>query len=306
MKLFRNIVGLVIIFLISVSVFCEDKTEKDTVLDNFFNTVKQMNLQQIVINTMETDVEVEVKLSPMLEPYVKSFFSKGVPPVLKSKGYLRNVFRNIDNKYEVEYSYLYQDTSMGDIVISRMKDNINVLLPSLGIIINDTLPEIKAVVNQYVPLTEQPNSPFDTTYMVITYLKNQEKSVREKIKFERNGTKAGIKTHIYSYPVDNGKILLEIYDGIWTIATITFDGINNMASTYIQIEYPVVKDTSNLSMNLPNSFILKGQKEGTEVVITLSNIKYNKLLSNSDFEIAKMNFQEFIATMYLKYVQGQY
>lgn len=304
MKRFSYIVVLVSVFFsLTFTLYSEQKSEAEVVLDNFFNIVKQIDLKQLAINTMEADVEIDVKPSPVLEPYLKPFFPKGIPSSLKSKGYIRNVFKNVGDKYEVEYSYIYQNTSMGDIVLSRMQDKIEILLPSLGIIVNDTIPEIKAVINQYIPLTEQQtSSPFDTTKLVIAYLKTQENSVREKIKFEKTGNKNGVKTYIYSYPVDNGKILVEIYDQTWTFASIIFDGVSNMASVYFQINYPFSQDaiTSNF---LPQSIILKGNKQETDVSITLSNIKYNQLFSSSDFEVMKMNFQEFIVRMYLKYIQ---
>lgn len=284
------------------TLYSEGKTETDVVLDNFFSVVNQIDLKQMVINTMEADVEVEVKPSPMLIPYLKPFFPKGIPTTLKSKGYIRNIFKNLDGKYEVEYSYIYQDTSMGDIVLSRMQDKIEIILPSTGIIINDTIPEIKAVMNQYIPLTSQPSSPLDTTKLVLIYLKTQEKAVREKLKFESIGKKDNIKTYIFSYPVDDGKILVEIYDQTWTFASISFDGMSNMASVYFQINYPLIQNVVTANF-LPQSILLKGKKEDTDVSIMLSNIKYNQLFSENDFEVMRMNFQEFIVRMYLKYLQ---
>ncbi|MCM8762509.1 MAG: hypothetical protein NC905_02650 [Candidatus Omnitrophica bacterium] len=305
MKRFSYIAVLMVaLFSFTSVLYSEQKSETDIVLDNFFSIIKQIDLKQMEVNTMEADVSVEIKLSPMLEPYLKPFFSEGVPHILKSKGYIRNVFKNVGDKYEVDYSYIYQNTSMGDIVFSRIQDKIEILLPSLGIIVNDTIPEIKAVVNQYIPLTDQPSSPLETTKLVLMYLKTQEKAVKEKIKFEKTGNKNGVKIYVYSYPVDNGKILVEIYDQIWTFASISFDGISNTASVYFQINYPLIKDaiTSNF---LPQSIVLKGSKEDTDVSIILSNIKYNQLLSATDFEITRMNFQEFIVSMYLKYLQKQ-
>ncbi|MCM8830141.1 MAG: hypothetical protein NC824_03995 [Candidatus Omnitrophica bacterium] len=293
-----------VLFSFAFALYSEQTSETDIVLDNFFTIVRQIDLKEMEVNTMEADVDVEIKLSPMLEPYLKPFFPKGVPSTLKSKGYIRNVFKNVGDKYEIDYSYIYQNTSMGDIVLSRMQDKIEILFPSLGIIVNDTIPGIQAVVKQYIPLTDHPSSPFNTIKLVLLYLKTQEKAVREKVKFEKTGNKNGIKTYIYSYPVDNGKIIVEIYDQIWTFASMSFDGISNMASIYFQINYPLIKDAITPNF-LPQSIILKGKKEDTDVSIILSNIKYNHLLSATDFEITRMNFQEFIVSMYLKYLQKQ-
>lgn len=308
MKRYKIAVVWIMVFCISFVLKAEDKAAKDVVLNNFFNLLKATDIRSFDVNTFEADMEIEVKLAPSLESYIKSFFPKGsFSSPFKSKGYIRNVLRNTGNRWDIEYAYVYQDTSIGDIVISKVQDKVEVVLPSFGIIISDSLQNIKNVIGQYVPIKEQQNSPFSFAKMIFTYLTTQEKAVREKLQFEREDIKNEVKTYVFSYPLDNGKIYLAIFDGTWTLASMWFEGTVSkdaihLPYLYVKFEYPFRKDVVTGTF-MPESIILKGDQGNSNVSIMISNIKYNKLFSTSDFEIAKMNFQEFAVSMYLKYLQ---
>ena len=117
---------------------------------------------------------------------------------------------------------------------------------------------------------------------------------------KKTGSLNGIKTYLFAYPADNGTFDIAIYDNFWTFAAIGFTGDNN---TYMQLKYPKPDGKGASSNYLPEVINLKGERDNNVISVELSKLKYNRLFSESDFRIDRLNFQEFVTIMYLKFLQ---
>ena len=286
--------------------------EKDRVLDNFFTKVKSIPLGDIPsIESIEVKFLSEITLSPealnTIQPVINNLFQKPVSNnTLKGEGILRIKFRNTDGKNKAEYMYLYYTSlspSIGNFTFTKSLDNIEIYLPSLGIVIKDTVDNIQNVLKIYGQKDmPQQSFPPEIITTIFGYLATTEKSVREKVQFKKTGMANGKKTYLFTYPLDNGELTVEIYDEFWTFASISFTEKDKNVN--IQLQYPLPSDPST-SFVLPDKIIMRGEDKGNSISLNVSNIKYNRLFSENDFKVLNMNFQEFATLMYLKYLQGR-
>ena len=109
------------------------------------------------------------------------------------------------------------------------------------------------------------------------------------------------KTHLFTYPLENGDLDIAIYDNFWTFATIGFTGNN----TRMQLKYPKPVQKADPSICLPEVVNIKGERDRNLISVELSKLRYNRLFSESDFRIERLNFREFVAIMYLKFIQAR-
>jgi len=283
--------------------------EKDRVLDNFFAKVKSLQSgTTLSIESMEANFSSEIVLSQntlnTVQPLFNNVLQRPFSNILKGEGILRIKFKNVEGKNKAEYMYLYYNSpSIGNFIFTKALDNIEIYLPAAGIVIKDTLPEIQKILQQYGQKDiSQQSFPPDIITSILSYISVNEKSIREKIQFKKTGTANGKKTYLFTYPLDNGELTVEIYDEFWTFASINFAG--NDKNAHIQLKYPLPPDTASFSC-LPDVITMKGEEKGNSISVVVSDIKYNRLFSENDFKVLQMNLQEFAAIMYLRYLQSK-
>ncbi len=283
--------------------------EKDKILDNFFAAMNEIQTKAMPsIESMEADIISEITFSHetanALQPFISGIFRTRLPSILRGDGFLRIKFKNTDGKNEAEHMFLYSNSSIGSFALAKSGKDIELHIPKLGVIIDDDINEIRKILQQQISIPETPTSfPADFLTYISAYICANEDEIREKIVMEKKtGSLNGIKTHLFTYPADNGVFDIAVYDNFWTFATIGFTGDNN---TYMQLKYPKPDGKGSSSNYLPEVINLKGERDNNVISVELSKLKYNRLFSESDFRIDRLNFQEFVTIMYLKFLQAR-
>lgn len=279
----------------------------DEVIDNFFNQLKNLKgkAQFSRIETIESKIYGELNFSEntfknLKEPFYK-IFQKELPQNLKINGYLKGKISPESEKLEFSHLYLYIFSNLDSIVFSQVKDDIEILIPSMGIIMRDK----KENIEKFTKISYQENISIETGPLSIhllskflDYLLVNEQYIKEKIKFEKEMQRDNFKIFIYSYPLDQNLLNIEIIDKFFTFSQIRF--INNKEKIELILTYSIPDKQVNLLSFLPSSITLKGEKDKNKIFLNFSEINYNKLFSESDFKIKVMNFPEIITSIYMK------
>ena len=304
----KSLVAVAFLLLLSASLSAA--TEKDRVLDNFFSTAREIQTGSIPsIESIEADFNSEITFShetmTALQPFISNIFHAPLPSILRSDGFLRIKFRNVAGKNATENAFLYSNSSLGSFVLTKSGDNIELHVPKLGVIINDSMDEIRNTLpqqNQASVPDANATFPADFLTSILAYITGNEKEIREKIRMEeKTGLLNGMKTYLFTYPLENGNLDIAIYDNFWTFATIGFTGNN----TRMQLKYPKPVQKADPSICLPEVVNIKGERDRNLISVELSKLRYNRLFSESDFRVERLNFREFVAIMYLKFIQAR-
>jgi len=290
---------LFFIFLIFSS-FCFS----DEVMDNFFNQLKNLKdkAQFLRIETIESKINGELIFSDetlkiLKNPFYK-IFQKDLPQCIKINGYLRGKVSSESEKFEFDYLYIYIFSDIESFVFSQIKNDVQMLIPSLGIIMKDKKENIDNLIKSQKP-ADMNKGPLPVNFFssFFEYLILKENEIKEKIKFEKEGKRDNLKTFIYNYPYQDGNINIEIFDKFWTFSKVKIIGKDK---TELILNYSIPEKEVKVSNFLPNSVILNGEKDKNKISLNFSDINYNKLFSESDFKIKEMNFPEVIASIYMK------
>ncbi|MBN1445389.1 MAG: hypothetical protein JW957_04700 [Candidatus Omnitrophica bacterium] len=298
-----------VLFSFCLILSAANNEEKDRILDNFFAAIKDMQTKNIPpIESMEADIISEITFSretaAALQPFISDIFRSRLPSILRSDGFLRIKFKNTAGENKAEHMFLYSNSSIGSFAMAKSGKDIELHIPKLGVIINDDINEIRKIIQQQVSIPETPASfPANFFTYISAYIAENEETIREKIVMEeKNASLNGIKTHLFTYPADNGTFDIAIYDNFWTFAAIGFTGGKN---TYMQLKYPKPDGKADNFNYLPDVINIKGERDNNLLSVELSKLKYNRLFSESDFRIERLNFREFVTIMYLKFLQAR-
>ncbi|HOL21965.1 MAG TPA: hypothetical protein PLQ41_03805 [bacterium] len=281
---------------------------KDRVLDNFFTKIRSAQPETFpAIESIQANIKTEITFSQetlaVIQPFINNISKESMSNVLTGTGDIKIKFTNIDGKNKAEYIYLYFNNPLLNFVFTKSGDDIEIVLPKMGIIIKDNINEIEKIMNQYKQQIDKQKSTFPSNIAkeTINYIIANENIIREKIKMkEKTGEKDGVKTYIFNYPVNDGNLNIEIFDKYWSFASISFSDKNK---SFIRMDYSIPDKKSGYFIYLPETILLQKEEKGNKLSTELSDIKYNLLFSNNDFKILNMNFQEFTAFMYLKLLQ---
>ena len=279
----------------------------DEIIDQFFSQIKNLKVksQSIRIETIESKISGEITFSDesynlLIIPFQK-IFSKTLPKSLKIDGYMKGKFSPESDKLEFEYLYIYLSNEIDNFVYSQIKDKIQILIPSLGIILKDTKENIKNLIKIQQEKDGNPQNnflPVNFLGALFSYLEEKEDEIKSNIQFSKEGEREKTKTYSYNYPFSDGNINVEIFDKFYTFSSIEI--LNNKEKTDIIMIYPFPEKEVKIYSYLPETIKIKSLKDKNTVIINLTDIKYNKLFSESDFKIKEMTFPELLGSIYLK------
>jgi hypothetical protein len=279
----------------------------DEIIDQFFSQIKNLKVksQSIRIETIESKISGEITFSDesynlLIIPFQK-IFSKTLPKSLKIDGYMKGKFSPESDKLEFEYLYIYLSNEIDHFVYSQIKDKIQILIPSLGIILKDTKENIKNLIKIQQEKDGNPQNnflPVNFLGALFSYLEEKEDEIKSNIQFSKEGEREKTKTYSYNYPFSDGNINVEIFDKFYTFSSIEI--LNNKEKTDIIMIYPFPEKEVKIYSYLPETIKIKSLKDKNTVIINLTDIKYNKLFSESDFKIKEMTFPELLGSIYLK------
>jgi len=279
----------------------------DEIIDQFFSQIKNLKVksQSIRIETIESKISGEITFSDesynlLIIPFQK-IFSKTLPKSLKIDGYMKGKFSPESDKLEFEYLYIYLSNEIDNFVYSQIKDKIQILIPSLGIILKDTKENIKNLIKTQQEKDGNPQNnflPVNFLGALFSYLEEKEDEIKSNIQFSKEGEREKTKTYSYNYPFSDGNINVEIFDKFYTFSSIEI--LNNKEKTDIIMIYPFPEKEVKIYSYLPETIKIKSLKDKNTVIINLTDIKYNKLFSESDFKIKEMTFPELLGSIYLK------
>lgn len=281
----------------------------DEVTDNFFNQLKSLKekAQFLRIESIESKINGELSFSEeslkvLKEPFYK-IFQKQLPQSIKMNGYLRGKVSSESEKFEFDYLYIYIFSDVESFVFSQVKDDMEMLIPSLGIIMKDNKNNIKNLIKieKMDSLKEGP-LPVNFFSYFFEYLLSKENEIREKLKFEKESNRENLKTYIYTIPYKDGNIEIEFFDKFYTFSRVNIIGKDK---TELILLYSKPEKEIKVSSFLPESITLKGEKDKNRVVLNFTDIKYNKLFSENDFKIKEMNFPEMVTSIYMKILKGE-
>ena len=276
----------------------------DEVVNNFFDQLKNLKekAQFLRIETIESKINGELIFSDetlriLQNPFYK-IFQKSLPQCLKINGYFRGKVSPESEKFEFDYLYIYIFTDIESFVFSQIKNDVQMLIPSLGIIMNDKKENIDNFIkSQKSQGINKGILPINFLSFFFEYLTLKESEIKEKIKFEKESKRDNLKTFIYNYPYKNGNINIEIFDKFWTFSKVKVIGKDK---TELILTYSVPEKEIKVSNFLPNSIILNAEKDKNRVSLNFFDINYNRLFSESDFKIKEMNFTEMVTSIYMK------
>jgi hypothetical protein len=279
----------------------------DEIIDQFFSQIKNLKVksQSIRIETIESKISGEITFSDesynLLKIPFQKIFSKTLPKSLKIDGYMKGKFSPESDKLEFEYLYIYLSNEIDNFVYSQIKDKIQILIPSLGIILKDTKENIKNLIKIQQEKDGNPQNnflPVNFLGALFSYLEEKEDEIKSNIQFSKEGEREKTKTYSYNYPFSDGNINVEIFDKFYTFSSIEI--LNNKEKTDIIMIYPFPEKEVKIYSYLPETIKIKSLKDKNTVIINLTDIKYNKLFSESDFKIKEMTFPELLGSIYLK------
>jgi hypothetical protein len=251
---------LFFIFLIFSS-FCFS----DEVMDNFFNQLKNLKdkAQFLRIETIEGKINGEIifsdeTLRKLKNPFYK-IFQKDLPQTIKINGYLRGKVSPESEKFEFDYLYIYIFSDVESFVFSQVKNDVQMLIPSLGIIMKDKKENIDNFLKSQKP-ADMNKGPLPVNFFssFFEYLILKENEIKEKIKFEKEGKRDNLKTFIYNYPYQDGNINIEIFDKFWTFSKVK---IITKDKTELILSYSIPEKEIKVSNFLPISVILNAEKD---------------------------------------------
>lgn len=285
----------------------------DEIIDQFFSQIKNLKVksQSIRIETIESKISGEITFSDesynLLKIPFQKIFSKTLPKSLKIDGYMKGKFSPESDKLEFEYLYIYLSNEIDNFVYSQIKDKIQILIPSLGIILKDTKENIKNLIKIQQEKDGNPQNnflPVNFLGALFSYLEEKEDEIKSNIQFSKEGEREKTKTYSYNYPFSDGNINVEIFDKFYTFSSIEI--LNNKEKTDIIMIYPFPEKEVKIYSYLPETIKIKSLKDKNTVIINLTDIKYNKLFSESDFKIKEMTFPELLGSIYLKTLKWIY
>ena len=281
---------------------------KNDIMDDFFSSLKKMLSMDIpVMENMEAAVNSELTFSDStfkaLKPVAGELFKTELPKTLKGRGFMRMQFENAGEKDKTERLYLYTDSEIGSLILTKTGNDIELFLPAPGVIIEDRFDEIKKILKGYVGIPETPDSfPADILRFILNFAVKNEGLLREKIRIDdRTISVNGEKTRLFTYPARSGTLDMQMYESSQTFASIGFSSGNK----HISLQYPLPENKTGHSHFFPEKVILSAKSGGNTLSVTLSDLKYNRLFSDNDFKIERLNFHEFITVMYLKFLTKQ-
>jgi hypothetical protein len=278
----------------------------DEIVDQFFSRIRDLKekSKSIRIETIENKITGEINLSEESYNIIKipfqKIFQKTLPKSLKIDGYIRGKFSPESDKLEFEYLYIYLSTEIDNFVYSQIKDKIQLLIPSLGIILKDSKENIENLRKTQEKDKNPQNGfiPVNFLEALFSYLTENENEIKSKIQFLREGEREKTKTYIYNYQVPDANINVEIFDKFYTLSSIEI--LNTKEKTDIVLNYPYPEKDMKIYLYLPESIRIRNEKNKNIVIINLTDIKYNKLFSESDFKIKEITFPELLGSIYLK------
>lgn len=283
----------------------------DEVIDNFFNQLKSLKerAQFLRIESIEGKINGELSFSEeslkvLKEPFYK-IFQKQLPQSIKINGYLRGKVSPESEKFEFDYLYIYIFSDVESFVFSQVKDDMEMLIPSLGIIMKDNKNNIKNLIkSQNKEKIDEMKSPLPVNFFsyFFEYLLSKENEIKEKLKFEKESNRENLKTYIYGLPYEDGNVEIEIFDKFYTFSRVNIFGKDK---TELILFYSKPEKEIKVSSFLPELITLKSEKDKNRVVLNFTDIKYNKLFSENDFKIKEMNFPEMVTSIYMKILKGE-
>ncbi len=291
-----------LIFLILSSICFSDE-----IIDNFFNQLKSLKekAQFLRIETIETKISGEINFSDetfnTLKIPLQKIFQKEISKDLKLNGYFRGKISSESEKFEFSHLYIYIFSDLESLVFSQVGNDIQILVPSLGVILKDKKQNVENFINSQK--TEELNTksgplPVNFLSSFFEYLATKEEKIKEKIKFEKESKREGIKVLIYNYPIEGGNIIIEIFDKLYTFSQVKI--VNNKEKVELTLYYSIPEKEIKVSSYLPEVITFKSEKDKNKLILNFSDIQYNKLFSENDFRIKEMNFPELITSIYMK------
>ncbi|MDD3726041.1 MAG: hypothetical protein PHI44_02445 [Candidatus Ratteibacteria bacterium] len=284
------------------------KDNKDLILNNFFTKIRSAQTEAFpTIESIQTKMKTEIALSPgalaAIQPFINNLFNEPVSNVLTGTGDLKIKFIGVDGKSKAEYICMYFNSSLLNFVFTKAGDNIEVLLPRMGVVIKDNISEIEKILKQYGQKTDIQKQAVSSNVLkeTINYIITNEDTIREKITMEEKiGKKDGQTTYIFNYPIQKGNIKIEIFDNYWTFASISFSGKDG---SFVRLNYSIPDKKAGYLIYLPDTILLQKEEKGNKLSVEFSGMTYNRLFSENEFKLINMNFQEFTAFLYLKLLQ---
>ncbi|MCM8833050.1 MAG: hypothetical protein NC816_03915 [Candidatus Omnitrophica bacterium] len=277
----------------------------DEIIDNFFSQIKKLKdiTKNFKIETIESKISAEIIFSDgsynLIKIPFQKIFQKTLPKDLKIDGYLRGKF--YPNSLEFEYFYIFLSSEIDNFIISQTKNDIQILIPSLGIIVKDKNENLRKFDKQKEINLEKNILPINFIEILFSSLIEKEEEIKSKFDFLEERKRENLKTFAYSYPFQEGILNFEIFDNFYSFSKIEI--INNKEKTKVIFNYPIPEKEIKIYSYLPSSIEIKSEKDKNIVNLNLTEIKYNKLFSEDDFKIKEMSFLEIIGSIFLKAVK---
>ena len=230
----------------------------DEVIEQFFSQIKNLKEKSktVRIETMENQISGEINFSDESYNLIKipfqQIFQKNLPKKLKFDGYMRGKFSSESDKLEFEYLYMYLSTEIDNFVFSQIKNKIQILIPSLGIILKDTKENMENFGKMQQKENNQQNNflPVNFLGIIFSYLTEKEDEIKSKIQFIKEGERENIKTFFYNYRFPDGNMTFEIFDNFYTFSSIEI--LNNKDQTSVILNYKVPEKGVKIWSYLPD------------------------------------------------------
>ncbi|MCM8785229.1 MAG: hypothetical protein NC827_05230 [Candidatus Omnitrophica bacterium] len=279
----------------------------DEIIENFFIQVRKLKdtVKNFRIETIESKILGEIKFSEQSYNLIKdpfqNLFQKNLPKNLKIDGYIRGKFSPESDKLEFEYLYVYLSSEIDNFIISQIKNDIQILIPSLGIIIKDKKENFKNFEKKQEINSEKNFLPVNFLEQLFSFLMEKEDEIKSNLEFKEEKKRDNLKTFVYGLRVPEGVVNFEILENFYTLSSIEI--FNNKENTTLILNYPIPEKEIKVTAYLPSSIEIKSQKDKNITNLYLTNIKYNRLFSENDFKIKEINFLEMINLIFLKAIK---
>lgn len=274
------------------------------IINNFFSQLNNLKekAKDFKIESFEGMIKGEISFSEssfkMIKDTFKKAFEKEIPQNLKFNGNFRGKFSKDKDILELEYLYIFVSSDIDNFVFSQVKNDIQFLIPSLGVIVKDKKESIEKISQKEKEDTSKNLVPVNFLWFLFEYLITKQDEIKSNLIYLREGKRNGLKTFVYTLNIPEGKVEIEILENFYTFNKMRI--INEKEKSDIILNYPIPAKEIEIISFLPESIEIKSRKDENILNIKLEQIKFNKLFTPSDFKIKELSLSEFLLNLFIK------
>ncbi|MCS7180505.1 MAG: hypothetical protein NZ891_04050 [bacterium] len=276
----------------------------DEIIDNFFLQIKNLKEkgQSLRIESIETKISGEIIFSEegykALKNLIYKIFQKDLPRTLKIDGYLKGKCSPEKDTLEFDLFYLYLTTNIDNFALFQTKENIYLIIPSLGIMAKESRENIKKTQKN-----EKKESLPANFFHLLFALIEKENEIKQNIQFVKEGKRDNFKTYNYTYSFPDGIIEIEIFDSFYTFSQLKIQ--NNKEKTELILIYSLPEKEIKISSYLPSAIKIQAEKDANRLILNFADIKYNKISAEDEFKLKEISFQELFGFILFKSIIGK-